>query len=276
MGGGPPSINETTEQMLKALAQYAPDAIAAINRTAPTTAQTQLDTQRQVAPGYAELQNQVYRDYGPEANRIGNEINRANQLAATQTESDVIEGPGRKLVGQADELQRQLDPEFYLSRASIGKGINDFLRDYDPNKLSGSEIENIRRGIASTGGNVSDSALNTLKNAQTFGDRGTERWKNFGDALMKASAVMPSLKSGISGFEVATRRPLQSNSGENRLSVPDANNALSAFNQNFGFANNALNNIGQTTAASIQKRKDIFDMINSATSSFGNLVGSIA
>lgn len=274
MGGDPPSTNELAASQLQALAQYAPAAIKAISGTAMGTAKDTLDVQKATAPGYAELQNQIYGQYGPEANRIGNQINDMNQKAALQTEAEMAAGPsGQGLVKTADQLQRQLDPEAYAARAATGAALDKYLSSYSPTEMTGSELEQINRGISGRQGPLSQSALNTVKNAGTFGRAATERWQNFGNALQQASSVLPGLKSGLTGFEIATRRPLTSNTGEGRLSTPAANNATSAMNTNFGFANNALNNIAASQQTAINKKQSGLDMFKGIAGGIGSLFG---
>jgi len=263
--------NEATSSMLQALTQYGPDAIRALSDVAEYPAAKTLAIEQRDAPAYAALQNQVYSDYGPEANRIGSQIARDNALAASETERQLAEGPGRELVGLADAEQRALDPEFYASRAAVGKGITDFLGSYSPTELTPTEIEQINRGISAREGPVTPSALRTIKNAQTFGDAATNRWKNFGEAVTMASSALPNLKSGLTGFEIATRRPLTSNTGDSRLSTPSANNATSALDTTFGFGNNLLSEIGSTQRTALSKQKDAFDKVSSLTRIIGGL-----
>lgn len=271
MGGDQPSVTESTRDMLVALAAYAPDAIKAIAATTPGTAQTALDVQRMTAPGYAELQNQITRDYGPEAAKIGQELNRQNQLAATAAEADILEGPGQRLISGARQAQEAIDPEFYRSRATISDALNKYLTSYSPTELTDSEIEQINRGIASREGPMTPSALKTVRNAQTFGNALTNRWQNFGNAVVQASSALPGLKSGLTGFEIATRRPLLSNTGEARLSSPTPIDATTALNTNFGFANTALNNIGQLANTRLAKNKDTMDLVLQGTEAFKNV-----
>lgn len=266
--------SENTENMLKALQQFAPDAIRAMADTAPYTAQKTMDISKSIAPQEAALQRDIYRDYGPEMNKIGAEISAANQLAAREADVKAISGPGRALVKEADAQQRELDPEFYKNRATIAQALEKFLGSYSPTEMTGSEMAQIQRGIGATGGMTTPSAMNTIKNAQTFGDAGTRRWQNFGQAVMGASSALPALRSGINAFEVATGRPLSSNTGDARLQGPAQYNPTSAMDTNFGFANNTLNQIGANQRAQIAKQKDGFDKVLSATQSFGNVVGS--
>ncbi len=274
--GDPPNVDESTNEMLRALEMYGPNAIRAMTDVAPYIANTTQDISESIAPRQARLETDLYRDFGPELNQIGSDINRQNQLAASELEGEIAAGPGKELVTQADTLQRQLDPEYYANRATIGKAVESYLGSMSPSDLTPTEMEQINRGISQRQGAIPDSARSTIRNAQTFGDALMKKQQNFGNAITQASSALPGLKSGITGFEVATRRPLYSNTGENRLSSPAPTSAAGAMDQNFGFANNVLSNIGANQRTSINKQKDIFDKVSSATSSFGNVVGGVA
>lgn len=251
MGDAAPSTGSQARQILQSLQLYAPDAIKAISGTLGGTAQAQLAAQQGVEPGYENLYNQ-------------------NQLAAANTEANVAEGPGQRLVTAADTYQKQLDPEYYKQRVAINDALNKYLGSYSPTELTPTEIASISRGINATTGPITPSATNTIKNAQVFGEAGTNRWKNFGDAVTKAASVLPTLRSGISGFNVATGR------GQDTGAANATNNALSS---NFGFSTSALGDITGAANAALAKRKSTLDQIVQGTEAFKNVasgVGSIA
>ena len=232
--------------MLKSLAKYAPNAIYALADTAPYTARKQLEMDKELYPEYYAL-------------------DRANQLAGSQNELDIARGTGSELAAEAGRLQEVIDPEFYKSRAIVGDAINKYLGSYDPYKLSETEVAQIQRGLGATGGSMAPSAMNTIKNAQTFGNAATQRWQNFGNALAQASSALPALKTGFSGFEVATRRALS----------PLPANSTTAIGTNFGFGNNTLNAISANNQTKISKAKDTFDKIQSGTQSFSNVLSGV-
>lgn len=208
---------------MAALEAYAPGAIRAISGVTGSTARDVASADAAVAPIY----NQLYRE---------------GQLASADTEADIAEGPGQRLVSAADTAQRTLDPEFYSSRAVLGDAVKKYL-DYDPYRMSPTELAEISRGINATEGTMPSSALRTVHNAQTFGAAGTNRWKNFGEAITRASTAIPSLRSGLNGFAVATSR------GQNPMGSGLGGAGGFASGQNFGFANNALGNISATQRA---------------------------
>lgn len=199
-------------QMFGALAKYAPEALAAVNSGMASTANAQLAAQQGVAGGYDQL--------------------------------------GQQNVTNADKYQRQVDPEFYSQRSNISNALDKYLGSYDPNHLSPTELAEISRGINATTGPMAGSNMNTIKNAQVFGSAGTERWKNFGDAVTRAAGVLPTLKSGIDGFATA-------NTGAGATAANAA--ASNALNANFGFSTSALGDIAGNTQARIQRSKDLWD-----------------
>lgn len=272
----PPNADESTSDMLQALRTYGPEAIRALSQTGPDVARITQNISDEIAPRQAALETRLYKEFGPELNRIGSDINRQNQLAASETEGEIARGPGAGLVTQADLLQKQLDPEYYSNRAIIGKAVESLFGSMSPTTLTPTEMEQINRGISARSGQVPESALSTIRNAQTFGDKIQQKQSNFGNAIAAASSALPGLRSGMSGFEIATRRPLYTNTGDSRLSNPQGANPTSAMEQNFGFANNILSNIGANQRTSINKQKDIYDKVQSATQSFGNVAGGVA
>lgn len=245
MGDSPPTADESTKEMLDALAKYAPDAIRAIASTTPDTARQQYAIDKELYPQYYEL-------------------DRQNQLQGSRNELEIARGTGSELAGEADRLQRQIDPEFYKSRGVVSNAIDKLIGGYDPNQLSPSEMSQIERGLAREGP-VAPSALNTVRNAQVYGDRGNQRWQNFSNAIAQAGSVLPALKTGFSGFEVATRRALS----------PLPTNSTTAIGTNFGFANNLTTQIGENQRASLAKKKDTMDMVSGIAGAAGSVAGGV-
>ena len=211
---------QASTDMFKLLQTYAPQAITAINQQVPQTAQAQLSAQEAVQPGY-------------------------DALAAQE-------------VANADKYQQELDPQFYAQRGAISDALTKYLSAYNPTTLSPTEVAQISRGINATTGPMAPSAVNTIKNAQTFGNAATQRWQNFGQAVTNAANVLPALKSGISGFQVA-------NTGTGATAANTA--ASQGLSSNFGFSTSALGDIAGNEQAQIQKAKDAWDKIKAGSPS---------
>lgn len=233
------STGKVSGDIFESLRNYAPGAIRAINAVSPELAQTQLGIDQSMIGPYSELYKQ-------------------GQLASSGTEADIAEGPGKRLVASADASQKALDPEYYAARGALGDSIGKYLGSYDPSHISPTELAEVSRGINATSGPSTPSNLSTAKNAMTFGSAGTQRWQNFGDAITRASSAIPTLKSGLAGFNISQSR------GANPL----PGNSSQASGTGFGFANNALSNIGQVANTGLSKEKTIPDQVNSAVGSY--------
>lgn len=260
--------------MLQALAQYAPDAIRAINSTTMNTAQTNQDVSKVISPQAAQTEYDLYNEFGPKMNELGAKLDRQNQMAASENELAIASGPGEKLVTQADKLQRMLDPEYYKSMETTSNALNKWLGAQDPTTLTGSEQEEIARGLGRTTASNIPSALQTAKNAMTFGQAGQKKMSDFGAAISTAAAALPSFKNGANGFEIATRRALTPNSGDKRLGNPT--DASQASQTGFGFAGNTLNQIGANQRQSEGAKTSLLDDILTGTKAFSNVASGVS
>lgn len=246
MGDSNPSGDQQISDIFDGLKGHAPQLIDILNKSLAPSSQSQLAAEQGVAGGYNDLYNQ-------------------NQLAAGNTEANVVEGPGSRLVTAANKEQQALDPEYYTQRGNISQALSKYLGGYDPNTLSPTEVAQISRGINATTGPITPSAQNTIKNAATFGSAATDRWKNFGTAVTQAAGVLPTLKSGLTGFDIAKTR------GQDTGASGSVANSLNLANS-IGTAG-----LGASTAganAALAKRKDIFDQVLSATQSLNNVASA--
>jgi hypothetical protein len=218
MDATPLSTNESAAEVLQAMQQYGPGVQQAVNSQLLPTATAQLAADQAVAPGYAQTQASIYKQFGPEMAALAQQIDRSNQLSASQTELDVANGPGKGLVTAARGLEEQMDPEFFKNMGELSRGISSYLGGVDPNKLSGAETEEISRALGREGPST-PSALGTVRNAMTFGNELQKKQSMFADNVAKLSSVLPNLRTGLSGFNVATKRNA-SNVGDAKLTNP--------------------------------------------------------
>lgn len=270
MGNKYQSSNESTAEMYRALQQYAPDALRALLPVTQEQAISQAETDARVSPIYAQAELDLLKKFGPEANRVGSEIDRANQIAASETELALTRGPGRELVTEADSLQRMLDPEYYRSRELLGKGWEDLLGGMNPNELSGAERAEVERGASRTLG-FTPSATNTTAAAMTFGKELQNKQSRFGDILTKLSSTMPSMSSGISGFATATKRNVTPNAGANVTAGVDRGTG----GQGWNFMNNSLAQVGQIQRQRDAQRQSLAGIVGDWAGIGGKFIGGI-
>ena len=257
-GGDPPAptTQETTAQMMQAIQDYLPGVMGTVNTQILPNELAQLQASQAVSPGYAALQAQLYGTTGRDLNRIGNEIAQENALASASRDAAVMAGPGMDLIRQANAAQREIDPEYYATRAATSAGLADMFKP-----MSGGEEEAINRYLNRQ--NFGRGTLNVpsmsqvVQNAQTFGNASRDR---LGQAIQMATSAMPQFRSGVDVFQQATGKPSFANTGEQRFMGA----RQEAGQQSTGFANNFMGQIGenQRTAMNINaNRRDTFDRV---------------
>jgi len=260
--------SESTAEMLKGFAQYIGPALKAVNEQVTGTARAQLEADKAVSPGYAGLQQDIFSKYAPAMAALGREIEEGNQLAASQRELDITRGPGAELTREAVNLQRAIDPEYFASREAIGQAITNLLAAQDPSRLTENEREEIARGLSRQGFANPRSAIDAASNAAMFGKGLREKQTQFGDAITKAASALPGLKTGFTGFEVATQRALTPSPGG--ATAPGVTTGAGGQNT-FGFGGNLLNNMSTLYNTELAKSKDFWDKLGIAGGFAGNM-----
>lgn len=266
------SAGESTADMMQALTQYLPGLVGATNPLIAPTAQAQAAADTSVAPLYAQGQLDLLKQFGPDMSRIGSEISRADQLAASETEKQIAQGPGRDLVTSAADLQALLDPEWNATKAAVGKGLGDYLNALgDPNSMTPSEREEVSRGVASQGFKNPNSATDALASAEKFGSALKAKQDRFGNAMTMVAGALPNLRSGYSGFEVATKRALTPNVGQAQMTTIPMNTGNNVWNSQ----NALMGNISQFQNTRLGNQRSTLDQVGQGVNIGGSLIGSI-
>lgn len=256
----------------------------AVNQQALPSALTALNVAQATSGPYAQLMVDLYNQYGPQLNAIGNEINRRNAVANAQTDKEVLTGAGTDLVKAADKLQREQDPEYYATRANTADSISKLLSSIDlSGGLSNTERDEIQKGLAIEGVNRgtanAPSNLETVANAMQYGQAGRNRILQNQNALTAAinasTAFIPTTKSGVDVFQVATGKSSQANSGNSLFTGINQGNNATGNN----FASQLLSNNQQTQLQRAQKSANSsmngFQKFNSLAGGIGGLLEGV-
>ena len=273
---------------IQAVTDLLPYYSQAVNAQAVPKAQTDLAASEVTSRGMAQLQADLYNQYGPLMNAIGNRILDENALASANRDKAVLAGPGKDLVQQAYDLSQIYDKPYYDTRAATASRIQDLLSSIDlSGGLSDVERREIEQGLAREGlqrGTLnSPSQTDTVSNAMRYGNAGFNRQQtaksNLAAAIQSASAFLPNAKSGVDVFQVATGKPSQNNPGNNLFT--GAQNTENAGN--YGLAQNLLGGALQNRQMQQQSdfnKKDWLDKfvqfsqgMSNVTSSIGNIAG---
>ena len=277
--GDPPaqSTGDSTAQQLQALTQYLPGLLnTTANQTLPVGQTTQaaeniLDPQQQA------LQNQLYAQYAPELQTIGNQLNQQNTQAGLSNALTNINGTGGQLATAQEQMAEQANPQYYTALGEAGGQLSNLLGSINLGGLTGSEEAQVQRSNAQQDAQRgilnSPSQTATESNAMNFGTALQAKQANLASAIQTASNFLPNAQTGVNTFATATGQngTTQSNPGASQfLGVNGSNTATNAASANSSAANAAQGAINTTanTAASIDaNQRNTLDMVNSTLSS---------
>lgn len=242
MGQNAVPAGESTESMMKGYIDSIDDFLRATARNITPTEQALVDSRRIINPQQQQLDLDIARRFLPQFSELGVQQQGAEQMGRAANDAALLRGPGQDLVRANLDAQRIADPEYFRSRASTADALNMFMDSLDdPNEgLSATERAEIDRSIARTNsqrGLEAPTATSAVESAMNFGSAGTQRKSAKQDQIAKAmgaaSAVMPSLRSGVDVLQLTTGRPSVANTG------------LQRFGENQGVGNMATSMGGQ-------------------------------
>ena len=252
MACGGTKVNNTSESVDSMMRSYIANLPKMLSTTAANvlpTEQALLDASSVISPQQAQLETDLYRTYGPQINQIGSDIARQNALAQAGSDLAVLQGPGKDLAASAVAAQKVADPEYYAARAQAMEQLSRLFGSLqDPSGgLSGSERAEVERAIARREANAGSlgtpTNIGTVQAGMDFGKAGEDRraakQTAIANSVGAATSFLPTAKSGIDVFQVATGRSSQPNTGESRLS-----GTADVGNSTFATGNNLFNNIG--------------------------------
>jgi hypothetical protein len=106
----------------------------------------------------------------------------------------------------------------------------------------------------------------------TFGQALQQKQQLYNQTLGTAAGALPSTRTGVNAFEIATRRALTPNTGNNLFTGVQQNTGQNAWQTGNQFMNNAT----QLQNTKLNKQKDLMDKIQQGTESFNNVASSIS
>jgi hypothetical protein len=277
-GGDPPAptANETTAAQLQAFTQYLPGLLSTLRPEQKLSEQNNLDVQREIAPQLAQLNTELLAQYGPEYNKVGQDLSRQNAIAQAETDAQLLSGSGAKAVSAASDAQRLLDPEFYGTRENTARKYNELVNSYDPNGLSPSEAASIERSVNRSNIGTGNAGLGgptaAIGNAFAFDDKLQQKKNNLSNVLNLYQGVQAGNKSGMDAYQIAAGKP--SSSGYNQSQFQGVQPFGTASAETSGTANNFLSQTHQSAMQRNEiesKRRDGLDRVNETMSSLPNI-----
>ncbi len=252
-------VGPSTAEQLQALTTYLPGLMQITNAQAVPSAQADLAAKQATAPQEQALNAKLY------AQNLPTYLN-----AQSAGELGNIQGSGGQSVLAAQELQKQIDPEYYSTRAAMASKLGDLMN----NPISGGESAAIER--ANNAGQIGRGTFDvknnsdTIQSAMNFGSAGRDR---LAQALQLATNATPTMRSGTDTFAQATGRGgTMPGIGTNLTSGVNTQNGFNA-------GQSAANSIAQQQQQDIginANRRSVTDYVNSAYSAAGSGTSGMA
>ena len=282
--------NESVDSQLQAYLKNLGPLTQATAANLPVLDRAQLALAQETAPGWAELQKNLALSQGvPLAENAARSEAAANAIKS-QSDADILGTTGLSYARLADALQREVDPEYYATRAAAGRQAQDLLGSYSLNGLSPTEeneaIKSITRSNLATGTYGLPSQINTLNNAMQYGSAFDRKRQNLAGAIGTAAGAMPAFRSGIDVSQAALGRPSMATglansqfAGVNQPSFGGAglnqgNMLFGGINNTFGNAMNANANVYGTFANNASYSP--FDQGLKGANTLGKFAGGMA
>lgn len=204
-----PGIEEQTQKLYDAYSQYLPKFTESTQKNVEqfTPRQNQLDYSQfaQFAPLFSQVGSQL------QGQEVGNNLS-------------LLQGQGRDLVGAAQGLEDLASPDYAKSRTAANQGFQSLIGGMDPNKLSGSEMANVERGVnrlnARTGNLNTADSTSTTANAMTFGSALDAKRQSFGQALNLFPGLAGASRSNLDTFSIGTGKGAGANVGLQQFGGP--------------------------------------------------------
>lgn len=268
MGDRPPqSSSESTADIITALATYLPSYMASQNSQVLPQAQAELNAAQQISPAYNQLLTDLYSQNAPQLAKIGSQVEGINRLGAANTDLAILSGAGGDLAKKAVEIDKQLNPEFYSTRAAEADQLGKLLSSYNNPNTEAERLvgqENYR-----TGNLNNTSQTNTVKNALQFGNENEKRRQSLTQALGVATQFLQPSQGQFNPVVTALNRP-STNTGSNQFAGVQnpSNQAYQSGNALAGQIGSIVQQRNDLNA----NRRDALDRLNETTSAIGSVV----
>ncbi len=197
-----PPLAEQLKEIADAYTQYGPKLFEALNAAQTQGAQNDYKTSVELDPKYAQLQTDLLNQYGPGLAAAQGRTNTVTGNDAAALEQQLIRQYGPDTARAILATTEAADPRATAAKNELANLYSQFTSRLSP-ELSGSELAGINRSIAQQNPNQNGSTLETIKNAQLFGDKGASKLEQFGRETAQAASLIPALSSGVNPFAVS-------------------------------------------------------------------------
>lgn len=239
--------------------QNLPAYMNTVNAQLQPQAESELKTAQAVSPAYQELLTGLYEKFAPRLATAGANVEKISRTGAAETDKALLAGAGGDTARTLSSLDRQLNPEYYATRAAGSKKLGELLSSINLNDANPEAERLISQENARSGNLTTPSATNTVSNALSFGNELQKRRDALGSAINSASGFLQPASgtfntAGVTLNRGATNTGLTEFGGTTKTN----NAALGAANTLTGTASGL---VGQQQDINSQRR-DLLDRLN--------------
>ncbi len=253
-----------TTDVIQNVMKNLPEYMNVINQQQLPQAQANLKTQQTIAPQYQQLMNDLYAKYGPQLAKTGSDIDTVSRTGSAEGDVSLLAGAGGQAVKGVSELDKQVNPEYYKTRAAGAKSLGELLGSINLNNAN-PEAERLVNQENQRSGNANvPSATGTVSNALSFGNELQKRRDALGSAINTASGFLSPASGTFNTANIALGKGPTNTGLTNFAGVKDQPNAAT------GTASNLLGTGTQLTGQERDiesQRRDVMDRINEGVGS---------
>jgi hypothetical protein len=264
-----PSSSESTSDIITSLTRYLPDYMKVQNEQLGPQSQAQLNAAQQISPAYAKLASELYSIYGPQLARTSGQVENINRTAAANTDLDILKGSGGQLATEAQRIDKQLNPEFYNTRAAAGSKIGELLGSINLNDPNPEAERLVNQENARSGNLATPSSTGTVANALSFGNEEQKRRDALGQALGQATNFLQPSQGSFNPIVTALNRP-STNAGQGQFTGV-TNPSNQAYQSGGQLAGQIGTLVGQKNDINANRR-DALDRVNETLTGIGSIV----
>ena len=217
--------------VMKAMTANLPSYANAVNNIIGPTEQAKVDANKAIVPQQNALQLSEMLKYLPQYTNLDVQTGQQRALGTVNQDAAALrQAQDNGLIDNALALQKKADPEYYKNRETLSNKLTG-LADFDPNKLSGSEIAQTTRGLNQTSMGAPNLG-GALAAAATFGNALAKRRGENQSYIQTISQSLPMMKSTFDPYQVATGK--NSGPGQAALGNRGYDSSMGQTAANFG------------------------------------------
>lgn len=248
-----------SSQTIQTVMANLPSYMQMVNSQLKPQAKSELETAQAVSPGYQELLTKLYEQYAPRLAKAGSEAENISRTGAANTDLELLRGSGGAATRELQGLDRQLNPEYYKTRAAGAQKLGELLGSINLSDTNPEAERLVSQESARSGNLATPSATSTVSNALSFGNEQQKRRDALGQAINTASGFLGPAAGTFNTSAVTLNR------GASNTGLLEFGGVTKTNNQAVGTGGQLLGTtaglVGQQQDINAQRR-DLLDRLN--------------